>query len=123
MGTHPVNLAFRFLLAMAGLYVLARLGWRLGDGVFRYVLLAGIPLVAAAVWAVFAVPGDPGRSGKAVIAIPGSLRLLLELGFFGAVTWSLFEMRLDAWAWIYAICVLVHYAVSYDRIAWLLGKR
>lgn len=123
MGTHPVNLAFRFLLEMAGLYVLARLGWRLGDGVYRYILLAGIPVTAAAIWGVFAVPGDPGRSGKAVIAIPGSLRLLLELGFFAAVTWSLFEMRFDAWAWIYAICVLVHYAVSYDRISWLLGKR
>jgi hypothetical protein len=58
-----------------------------------------IPLLAATAWGVFNVKGDPSRSGKAPVPVPGIVRLLLELAFFGSATLALFqsrpELRLD----------------------------
>jgi hypothetical protein len=122
MGSNPVNLAVRFLLEIAGLAALAWWGWNQGDGILRYVLALGIPILAAVLWGTFAVPDDPSRSGKAPVPVPGIVRLLLELAFFTAATWALFASGLATLAWIYGGIVLVHYAVSYDRILWLVRR-
>ena len=58
--------------------------------------------------------------GSAVIAIPGIFRLLLELGFFGAATRALFAVGAAELGSIYAVAVLIHYFVSYDRVLWLV---
>ena len=42
----------------------------------------GLPAIAAAAWVTFAVPGDPSRSGRAPVPVPGWVRLLLELAVF-----------------------------------------
>ena len=47
MGSHPVNLAVRFVLEIAGLVALGLLGWQYGSGVYGYALAIGIPLLAA----------------------------------------------------------------------------
>ena len=122
MGSHPINLAIRFVLEVVGLVALAWIGWQYGKGAYKYVCAIGFPLLAACLWGVFAVPDDPSRSGNAVVAIPGILRLALELGFFAAATWALFSVGAAKLGWIYVIAVLVHYAVSYDRILWLLQQ-
>ena len=118
----PFNLAIRFLLEVLGLAAIAWMGWQFGKGAFRYVYAVGLPLLAACLWGVFAVPDDPSRSGSAVIAIPGIVRLLLELGFFAAATWSLFAAGGAKLGWIYAATVLIHYVVSYDRVFWLVQQ-
>ena len=64
MGSHPINLAFRFLLELAALVASGFWGWRQSDGGFRYILAIGIPVFLAVVWGTFAVPNDPSRSGK-----------------------------------------------------------
>jgi len=120
MGSNPINLAARFLLEIAGLAALGWLGWTIGRGIYRYVLALGLPLLAAALWGTFAVPEDPSRSATAVVAIPGLLRLLLELIFFSSATWALFTTGATTLAWTYGIAVLVHYLVSYDRLLWLM---
>ena len=122
MGSHPINLAFRFLLEIAGLAALAWMGWQHGRGTYQYIGAVGFPLLAACLWGIFAVPDDPSRSGKAVVAIPGLLRLTLELGFFAAATWSLFAAGTAKLGWIYAAAVLVHYVVSHDRVLWLVRQ-
>ena len=122
MGSHPINLAVRFILEIAGLVALGRWGWNQGEGILRYALALGIPILAAVLWGTFAVPDDPSRSGKAPVPVPGSVRLMLELAFFAAATWSLFMAGPSTWAWIFGIAVLIHYAVSYDRILWLIGR-
>ena len=122
MGSHPINLAIRFVLEIAGLVALGWMGWHYGKGIFRYVLAIGIPLVAAALWGIFAVPDDPSRSGEAVVQIPGTIRLLLELAFFVASTWSLYATGATTICWIYGIVVFVHYVVSYDRVLWLIQQ-
>jgi hypothetical protein len=69
MGSHPVNLAARFLLEMVGLAALAWLGWHYGKGISRYALAVGLPFAAAVLWSVFAVPEDPSRSVKAIVRL------------------------------------------------------
>ena len=122
MGSNPVNLAFRFFLEVAGLVALGWWGWNQAEGMLRGVLAIGAPLLAAALWGILAVPGDPSRSGEAKVSVPGVVRLLVELAFFGAATWSLFVMEATTLGWIFGIMVLVHYILSYDRVAWLIRQ-
>lgn len=70
------NLALRFVLEMVSLMAMVIWGLGKGDGLSRYVLGIGVPLVAAVHWGVFAVEGDPSRSGQTVIPTPGMMRLL-----------------------------------------------
>ena len=122
MGSNPINLAVRFLLEIVGLVALGWWGWNQADGILRFGLALGIPFLAALLWGTFAVPDDPSRSGEARVPVPGIVRLLLELAFFAAATWSLFAMDATTLGWIYGIAVLIHYVISYDRIAWLVRQ-
>lgn len=121
MGSHPINLAVRFGLELVALGAFAWLGWQQASSRWAQVALALIlPLVAAALWAAFAVPDDPSRSGAAPIPTPGPVRLALELAFFAAAAWVL-QTRTSGLAWGFIAIVAVHYLASYDRVRWLLG--
>ncbi len=122
MGSHPINLALRFLLEMIGLVALGVWGWGQGEGLFRFVLGLGLPVLAAVLWGTFAVPEDPSRSGKAPVQVSGVVRLLLEFGFFAAATAALFFVGGPLVALIFGLIVLLHYAISYDRILWLVRQ-
>ena len=122
MGTHPLNLAVRFLLELSALFILGLWGWRQGEGAWRIVIAVGMPLVAAALWGTFAVPGDPSRSGSAPVPVPGLLRLALELGFFGSATLALYDLGVIVAATVFGTAVVVHYLLSYDRVLWLLSR-
>jgi len=120
MGSNPINLALRFLLELAGLVAIGYWGWSQHDGLLRFVLAIGGPLIAAILWATFAVPGDPSRSGKA--PVPGLVRLVLELAFFAFAVWALYDAGNIVFSLILTTTVVIHYAHSYDRVAWLLRK-
>ena len=120
MSNNPLNLAFRFLLELAALAAIGYWGWAQHAGVWRFVLAIGLPLLAAALWGIFRVPGDASSSGRAPVAVPGAVRLLLELAFFALATWALFAAGQPVLAWILGLAVLLHYALSYDRVIWLL---
>jgi len=122
MGSNPINLAVRFILEVAGLVVLGWWGWNQAEGILRFVLAFGIPLLAAVLWGTFAVPDDPSRSAEVKVFVPGIVRLLLEFTFFAAAIWALFAMGVTTLGWIYGIAVFAHYLVSYDRIAWLVRQ-
>jgi hypothetical protein len=64
LGSNPINLAVRFILEIIGLVALGWWGWNQADGIARFALALGIPLLAAALWGTFAVPDDPSRSGN-----------------------------------------------------------
>jgi len=117
LSAHPVNLALRFLLELTALLAMGVWGWRQGEGGLRYVLAVGIPLAAAAVWGTFRIPNDPG---KAPVAVPGILRLALELAYFAFATWALFDIGAELPGWIFGIVTAIHYLVSYDRVGRLL---
>jgi hypothetical protein len=122
MGSHPSNLALRFLLELVALCSLGLWGWNMSDGWIGWLLAPVLPLAAAAMWGTFAVPNDPSRSGAAPVPIPGVLRLLLELAFFTAAVLCLHSLGWERWAVGVALIVILHYASSYDRVAWLLRQ-
>ena len=122
MGSHPINLAFRLLLEIAAYVSMAYWGWTQHVGWQRYAWAIGLPLVWAILWGTFNVPDDPSRSGKAPVRVPGFVRLLLELAFFATSVWALYTAGGSMWGLIFAILVVVHYVLSYDRIAWLLKR-
>lgn len=119
MASHPVNLAVRFLLELAALLAMGVWGGRQADGWLRFILALGVPLIAAALWGVFRVPDDPG---SAPVAVPGVVRLALELVFFGFATWALYDIGATNSSWVLGIVVVVHYIISYDRIRWLITQ-
>ena len=90
MGSHPVNLAVRFLLEVAALIATGIWGWNQADGSLQYVLAAAIPLALATLWGVFAVPDDPSRSGRALVVVQGIVRLVIELAIFIFAIWALY---------------------------------
>jgi hypothetical protein len=120
MGSHPANWAIRFVLEIAALIAMGFWAWQQGEGATRYVFGALVPLVAATLWGVFAVPGDPSRSGSAPVAVSGALRLGIEAAFFAFAVWALYQLGSTALSATMATALAVHYAVSYDRVAWLL---
>jgi hypothetical protein len=122
MGSHPVNLAVRFLLEIAALVAIGYWGWTQHDGFLRYLLAIGGPVIAGVLWSTFAVPDDPSRSGRAPVPVPGIIRLALELAIFAFAAWALYDAGNSLLALILVAVVVVHYALSYDRIAWLLRQ-
>ena len=122
MGSHPANLAVRFLLELSAYFVLGMWGWHRREDGFRVLIAVAIPLVAAAVWGTFAVPNDPSRGAWAPVPIPGLLRLALELGFFGLAALALNDLGFHKLTALFAAVVAIHYLISYDRIRWLVAQ-
>ena len=86
MASNPLNLAFRFILELTALVAIGYWGWMTGEGWTRWILMLGVPLIAAVLWGVFRVDNDPG---KAPVRVPGFLRLALELAYFAFAVWAL----------------------------------
>ncbi len=122
-GFHPINLSIRFILELAALFVL---GWW-GTGIFHPPLrwLGALILVAIAafVWGTFRVPNDGSASGKALVAVPGWLRLSLELTLFVTAALAYDAKSGPLVARIFTAVFIVHYLFSIDRIAWLFKHK
>lgn len=119
MAEHPINLALRFILEIAALIALGYWGWMANEGVLRYALAISLPIAAAVLWATFRVTGEAGAD-QPIFAVPGVVRLLMEVAFFSFAVWGLYQAGAASTAWILGGIVLVHYLISYDRIWWLL---
>lgn len=122
MGSHPINLIFRFILELCALTAIGIWGWKQSDGLFRFVLAIGIPTILAAIWGVFAVPDDPSRSGAAPVVVSGIVRLSIEFAIFAFAIWSLSNIGSISLSRILGIAVVLHYVLSYDRIIWLFAQ-
>ncbi len=120
MGSHPLNLAVRAALELVALGILGLWGWMIGSGISAWLMAAAFPLLAAVAWGTFAVRGDPSRSGRAPVPVPGWLRLLLELSLFALAVYVLYRLDRPGWGLLLSVVVVVHYALSWDRVAWLL---
>lgn len=119
MNTNPINLTVRFLLEIAMLIALGCWGWYL-SGLWRYIGAAGLPIAAAVLWGVFRIPDDPK---PAPVAVPGIIRLLMELGLFGFAGWALYDLGYLTLSLIMAAVVTIHYIVSYDRTLVMLRNK
>jgi 4-amino-4-deoxy-L-arabinose transferase-like glycosyltransferase len=117
IANHPVNLAIRFFLELAGLYALGYWGWTQHTGAARFLWAILLPLAFAALWGVFRTPAD---HGKGLVAIPGAARLVLEAAYFGAAIWALYAAGQPEWGLNLAAITIAHYVVSYQRVISLL---
>jgi len=123
LSQNPVNLAVRFLLEIAGVVGLFRLGLWVADGPLAAVLALLFSMGAATAWGLFNVPGDRSRSGRAPVQVPGILRLLVELLVLGGGSLAWFLTGPTWFAWTYTVVLIAHYLLSWDRVGWLLGWR
>lgn len=98
------------------------LGWSLFESAVRIVPTIAFPVIGAALWGVFAVPDDPSRSGKTVVPVSGKVRLMLEVAIFVAAVAAVLVALNAMFAVVLAAVVIVHYAVSYERVRWLLER-
>jgi hypothetical protein len=111
------NEVLRFILEMAGLVAMGIWGWNAFDPPLSFVAAIGVPLAAAAVWGTFRVPNDPG---KAPVPVPGPVRLVIELSFFAVAVGLLYAAGQENAALAFAGLIVLHYALGYRRIDWLL---
>jgi hypothetical protein len=121
-GMPAWNLVLRFLLELAALAGLAFAGWRLFDGPVAILMAVLLPLLAATAWGVFTVPDDPSRSGKSPVAVPGAVRLAVELIvlFGGAVAFAV--AGAPAVAAVLGALIVLHLVFSGRRLRWLLRQ-
>ncbi len=116
------NLAFRLLLEIAMLAGIVAASIVNYDGATAWVASIVGLVVAAGLWGVFAVPGDPSRSGKTVVKTPGAVRLFIEIGLFAVVVAWLAIGESFIFAGLLGAGVVVHYAAWPARIRWLLAN-
>ncbi|HSL29518.1 MAG TPA: YrdB family protein [Anaerolineales bacterium] len=121
MANNPLNLALRFLLELYALYAMGYWSWHRFDGLTRILLMIIVPLFAATLWGVFRIPGESPK-GRAPVPVPGAVRLLIEACFFGFAVWGLFDAGAIQAGTIFGIALVIHYALSYDRIFDLLFR-
>src|ERR1019366_7635457 len=79
----PWLLHLRFALEVGSLIALG--GWArrtAGRGLVGWAAALATALIVAVLWGTFAVRGDPSRSGRAPVPVPGWLRIALEMAVF-----------------------------------------
>lgn len=122
-GSHPLNLTLRFLLELTALFALGYWGYKSQSNFLKYVLMLALPVIVAVVWGVFAVPNDPSRSGKTIVATPGWVRLIIELMVFGLGVLATYYVKEHQLSLYFGVVVLLHYVMSYDRVIWLINQK
>lgn len=120
MASNPLNLALRFVLELLALGGLALLGWTLGGEDWRLVPAIAIPVAAAAAWGTFRIPNDPG---PAPVAVPGPIRLGLEIAVFGGSVLGFAVAGHETAALLIGAVMVGHYVASYDRVVRLVRNR
>jgi hypothetical protein len=102
-----VNLALRFLLEICALVAVGYWGFQIGNNtMIKWVLGIGGPIIIAVVWGVFGSP-------NALIKLPMTLHLLLELLVFGIPAIALYATGNRKLAWLFGICVVINRLLMY----------
>ena len=103
------NLLLRFLLELGALGVIGWAGWRFGgEGVKRWALAIGAPLIVATFWALFVAPDS-------TIDSPNAVRVLLQLGVFGSAAYALARLGRRTPAALFSLIVVANAALM---LAW-----
>jgi len=123
MKIHPLNLALRFLLELVVLFVSVEWALKAFTQWPRYVWMVLLPVGLAIVWWAFNVEGDPSRSGKTIIPVPGWLRLIIEWLILGLGVWFMYSIDYLLASWLFGALVILHYVLSFNRIIWLIKGR
>ncbi|UVI33178.1 YrdB family protein [Paenibacillus spongiae] len=101
------NLGLRFIMELCALFAIGYWGFHTGSGyVVKIILGLGLPMLAAIIWGMFVSP-------KASIPTTGFIRLLLEIGVFGAGGIALYAEKHYKLALIYGIVMIVNLSLTY----------
>jgi hypothetical protein len=119
---NPINLTLRFFLEVIALGAIGWWAWAQTDSWWRAPLAIAAVLLTATLWGAFAVPDDPSRGGSGLVHVPGVARLALELLVFGAGAYALRALGRPTPAIVFTVLVVVHYAWSHERVAWLIKQ-
>lgn len=122
MSQNPINLALRFILEMVALFAIGYGGWHVTENAWRYLFAIGLPLLMAYLWGAFRPRSELRQPNHATHLVPGWLRLLIEALAFGGGTWGFLSAGAVISGWGFAAIVVVHYAISYDRVLTLLRE-
>jgi len=120
MSQHPLNLSLRFFLEMSALAVYGGWAWAHTPPPLHLFTGLGLPVVVAFLWTVLRSrePEDPAE------APPGRIspvtRLVLEALIFGLAILGLADIGAFRATWFFSGLLLLHYMLSYDRVAWML---
>ena len=120
MAKHPIILLIHFLMELVAWFSLGYWGWTQQQGLTRWLLAIGLPLIAMVLWGTFRVPGDPGN---APVAVPGIVRLALETIIFFGGALALYLAGQPRLGSAMAIILLLLYLAEYDRVLWLIREK
>ncbi len=113
--------AGQFFLEIAGLIGIGRLGWTVGGGGLMGLSLAALFIsVAGALWALFRTRGYVPNGEEPVVAVPGPVRLAIELGVLAAGAAGLWLSGWNVAAVVFALGIIVIYAMLRERTQGLL---
>lgn len=118
----PWNLALRFGLEMAALVGFGLAAWHLSSGIVRWTAVVAVPLVAAVLWGTLNVLDDPSRSGNAPVEVSGRVRLVVEAIVLGGGWIAYGTAGHRALGVALAVLTVLHYAVAFGRVRWLLSR-
>jgi hypothetical protein len=118
----PWQLILRFALELASLVAWGLLARTYVGGTRGAALAWCVPAGLAVLWGTFAVKGDPSRSGRAPVPVPGLARLALELFVFIGAALAL-ALRTEWIALgIFVLVFILHHAMTMDRLRWLVRQ-
>lgn len=113
-----------FLLEVVGLIGIGRWGWHLGTSTtWSLGLSALFVATAGAVWGVFRTRGFVPNGGEPAIAVPGTVRLIIEYGFYAAGAWGLWVSGWGVAAIMFALGIVIVSFALRERVAGLFANR
>lgn len=114
------HLAIRFALELVCWGAIGWWAWeRLDGGIIGAVAALAAVAASTSVWGIFKTPGEP-TAGPPVAAVPGWLRLLLELAIYAAASAALWSAWSRAASETLMTALALHVAVTWERHWWLL---
>ncbi len=119
----PVQSGLRFLIEVAALVSWGIVGWHLAGAPLGWLCSIALPVAGAAMWATLRVPGDASADGGAPIAVPGPVRLLLEVGLLLGAAIAVGAVGQPSAGIALATAFAVHSAATTSRIRWLIARR
>ncbi|WP_278262609.1 YrdB family protein [Nocardia sp. AG03] len=123
MSLNPVLLFVRFALELIAIASFGVYGWLAFESPWRYLLVVVLPIAAATLWGVFALPDDPSRGGGAPVPVSGPVRLLVEFVVLFGGAGALWAAGLPGLALALASVLVGYHLLAYDRVRWLLTGR
>jgi hypothetical protein len=100
------NLAFSFILELVLLAAFAFAGYVLGDGVMRYILALGVPVIVIVIWGAFLAP-------RAARPAPPPVKLALKIALFGLAALGLVQTGNLTLAVFFAVAVALNLLLAY----------